>query len=83
MRRLEESQEPIAFKVDAVAPSDHAVSGASGGDGGAVAFRVDIRSLAGMQKEALVCLVAPAEKSGTCGLRRFRIEAFRSQSETR
>lgn len=60
MRRLEESQEPIAFKVDAVAPSDLAESRASGDDGGTVAFRVDIRSLAGMQKEALVSQIAPA-----------------------
>lgn len=60
MRRLEESAEPVAFRIDAHSLPGPAGSEAEGGETDGVAFRVDIRSLAGMQKEAIVSQVAPA-----------------------
>ncbi|MGQ0732773.1 MAG: OsmC family protein [Acidobacteriota bacterium] len=60
MQRLEESVEPIAFKTDDAALPGGASAVLPSDDEGTLGFRVDIRSLAGMQKEALVSRISPA-----------------------
>jgi len=60
MRGLDESQEPIAFTIDGATRPGPAEAAPAAAGPGAVAFRVDIRSLSGMQKEGIISQVAPA-----------------------